>query len=133
MKYNLTFSELSMECKNALLAFCCEQYETLEEVEAFYRNRLFSIEIITVEEAKRRCMENSEGLDYYKGDFEAHHREYVGDGSDIPYHGDSVYPLISSCDPYEWIIDGWHRFHSYVKYGIQDIPILTIQDKYIPS
>jgi len=98
-------------------------FETLKEVEEFYKNHYFVFEIISIEEAKKRCMQ----FPFDAGDFstfEAYHQWYI-EGEDVPDHGNSVYPVIQGGDN-EWLDDGWHRFHSYVKKGFQRIPVLTI-------
>lgn len=123
LQENITYFQLSNECKKALLEYCYMSFETLEEVEEFYKNRLFDFEMLTLEEAKRRCMQ----FPFDAGDFptfEEYHQWYI-DGGDIPDHGDSVYPSIEGGHN-EWLDDGWHRFHSYVKKGFQFIPVLRI-------
>ena len=45
-------------------------------------------------------------------------------------YGDSVFPIMLSSDEdrmmpgFEFIEDGWHRFHSYVDKGITNIPVV---------
>ena len=120
----MTFNELPIECKKALLAYCYMRFQTIEEVAEFYKERLFKLETISMEEAKKRCIEQSE--DWYEDEtFEAYHQVYVGDGSTIPNHGDSIFPVIEGGFG-EWLDDGWHRFHSYVKNGHSTIPVLRI-------
>ena len=41
-------------------------------------------------------------------------------------HLDSVLPIIIDFDDEELIVDGWHRFSSYYKKGINEIPVLGI-------
>ena len=50
--------------------------------------------------------------------FQEYH-EWYGDNTD---HGDSIFPIIIEPDCGEYIVDGWHRFHSYVRKGIDKIP-----------
>jgi len=54
--------------------------------------------------------------------FDEYHKWY-GDDTD---HGDSVLPVIIDFDDEELIIDGWHRFHSYVRKGLDNVPVLGI-------
>lgn len=118
----LSYHQLTDECQNALLAYCYMSYETVEEVEAFYKDELFTFEMIDIEEAKRRCMQFPfDAGDFYS--FEEYHQWYI-EGGDIPDHGDSIYPVIEGGHN-EWLDDGWHRFHSYVKKGFQKIPVLS--------
>lgn len=68
------------------------------------------------------CMKLSpEGADY--DTFDAYHRWYAGQDSDTD-HGNSVWPVILCDIPNEGLEDGWHRFHSYVRKGLKEIPCL---------
>lgn len=121
---DLKYEDLSFENKMALLEYSYMSCGNLNEVEQFYKNRHFTYEIISVNEAKKRCME----YPFDAGDFnsfEEYHQWYIGGGC-IPNHGDSMYPVIEGGDD-EWLDDGWHRFHSYVKHHKKEIPILSIQ------
>lgn len=122
---DLTFRELPIEYKKALLEYNYMRFETLEEVEAFYTNRiLFTMEIIHIEEAKKRCME----FPFDAGDFKSfnEYHEWYSAGGDVPDHGDSMYPVIEGGVD-EWLDDGWHSFHSYVKKRVKEIPVLIFQ------
>ena len=55
--------------------------------------------------------------------FENYHKWYGDEETD---HGDSVLPIIIDFDDEELIIDGWHRFHSYVRKGLTKIPVLGV-------
>ena len=55
--------------------------------------------------------------------FENYHKWYGDEQTD---HGDSVLPIIIDFDDEELIIDGWHRFHSYVRKGLNKVPVLGI-------
>ena len=55
--------------------------------------------------------------------FEDYHKWYGDEETD---HGDSVLPIIIDFNDEELIIDGWHRFHSYVRKGLTKIPVLGI-------
>lgn len=58
-------------------------------------------------------------------DFDSYHREYVG-GGDIPDHPSADYAIILDDDDVhgEFILDGWHRFHDYVRKGVEKIPAI---------
>lgn len=44
---------------------------------------------------------------------------------DVPTYGpDDMWPVILSEDPYETLLDGWHRFHSYARSGFKAIPAI---------
>lgn len=119
----LLFTELPIECKYALLEYTYMMFETLEEVEEYYKEFTFNLEFIDIEKAKVRCMDKSEDLWGCKT-FEEYHQMYV-EGADIPNHGKSIYPVIESNDSDDWLLDGWHRFHSYVMYGHKTVPVLS--------
>ena len=55
--------------------------------------------------------------------FENYHKWYGDENTD---HGDSVLPIIIDFDDEELIVDGWHRFHSYVRKGLDQIPVVGI-------
>ena len=55
--------------------------------------------------------------------FENYHKWYGDEQTD---HGDSVLPIIIDFDDEELIVDGWHRFHSYVRKGLNKVPVLGI-------
>ncbi|MES5838038.1 hypothetical protein [Bacillus cereus group sp. MG11] len=120
----LSFNELSSACKMALLEYCYMSCETMEDVRLMYKNNSFTFEIISIEESKKRCMQ----FPFDAGDFltfEEYHEWYIK-GGDIPYYGESMYPVIQGGDG-EWLDDGWHRFHSYILYKKGFIPVLTIE------
>lgn len=123
---HLAFAELPLEAKKALLALRYMDCESMQEVEDLYQGFVFELEWIPVEEAKKRCMEQSEDLWGCKT-FDDYHQAYL-DGGDIPNHGDSMYPVIEGGMD-EWLDDGWHRFHSYVLYGKKEIPVLRSIEK----
>ena len=58
--------------------------------------------------------------------FNEYHKWYREDSKED--YGDSVFPIILSPDErergFEFIEDGWHRFHSYVNKGITNIPVV---------
>lgn len=53
--------------------------------------------------------------------FEEYHKWYM-DGGDIPSHKDVWAVILSSDD--EIILDGWHRFHSYVEKDVKMVPCI---------
>lgn len=54
-------------------------------------------------------------------DFDSYHDWYV-DGGDMPDHQTADYAII--LDDNDIIYDGWHRFHDYVRKGIEVIPAI---------
>ena len=123
----ISFNQLPNRAKKAVHEFYhMEGYESLGELKDACEGIFFSLEYIGMEEAKRRCMELSEEYKEVYNSFEDYHKEYVGEGLHIPNHGSSVYPVIESHDCYDWLDDGWHRFHSYVMHGHTVLPVLKI-------
>lgn len=119
---DLSFSELNGDCQLALMDYA--QLSTVYEAELYFSLKKFRYEIIDIDEAKRRCMSLSEDL-WGCTDFDEYHQLYLR-GGDIPNHGDSRWPCIAPGYG-EWLDDGWHRFHSYVRNGDKYIPLLTFQ------
>lgn len=54
-----------------------------------------------------------------------YHAWYCAEG-DVPDHGDSIWPVLLHGNEVLW--DGWHRFHSYYKKGIEFIPFYATHD-----
>jgi hypothetical protein len=44
--------------------------------------------------------------------------------NDKTNHNNSIFPIIINDESDELIVDGWHRFHSYIKKGFKDIPVV---------
>lgn len=64
--------------------------------------------------------------------FDQYHCEYRGTDK-VPRHK-SVWPIILADQQWgdeedETIVDGWHRFHSYYKAGIKNVPVLWYVDE----
>lgn len=72
---------------------------------------LVPMQILTKEVAKRMGFKT----------FQEYH-EWYNDNTD---HKDSVLPIIVSFDNEELIEDGWHRFHSYYRKGMKQIPVIA--------
>jgi len=125
--FNLSFSELPLSSKKALMEYhYMKEYKSFEDLEKDYDGVRFTLEHITIEEAKSRWKTHQADWQCEYKDFDEYHKMYVGDGSDIPNHGDSMYPVIEGGEG-EWLDDGWHRFHSYVKHKKNIIPVLGFQ------
>ena len=103
----------------------------------FYKNFKFKKEFISSEEAIKRCIENTREAREKFNSFWEYHLWYLGQTEesyykelgDIENHKDSVFPVIESNDVEfdGWLLDGWHRFHSYVKYYPErEIPVLKL-------
>lgn len=55
-------------------------------------------------------------------DFEKYHQDYMSRG-DVSSH-ETVWALILDLYSNDIILDGWHRFHSYIEKGINLIPMV---------
>ena len=90
-----------------------------------YGNKKFLYGIMDVNDIIEGIRKDYENLDF--DDFNKYHKWYRKQGK--VDHGDSVFPIILSSDKslewdFEFIEDGWHRFHSYVDKGITNIPVV---------
>lgn len=83
---------------------------------------LFRLTTISIEQAKILCMEKSPDLMEDFSTFDEYHAQYRS--HDDTDHGDSKYPCIVSNTEDEWLLDGWHRFHSYVAKGDSELHLL---------
>lgn len=118
------FNRLPIEAQHALRV-----YFYMTEDEEFQKQmnlRCFKEEWIPLVEAKKLCMDFSPDLKEEHGDFETYHAWYAQGA--IPDHGHSLWHCIVG-GVGEWLDDGWHRFHSYVRKGFPMIPTLELQFK----
>ncbi|WP_341323452.1 hypothetical protein NSQ62_08235 [Solibacillus sp. FSL H8-0523] len=44
----------------------------------------------------------------------------------IPNHREQYPVFHEHGNDYEWLSDGWHRFHSYYKSGFKSVPVMEI-------
>lgn len=56
------------------------------------------------------------------GSFDAYHQWYMGAGT-LSYPITDRYPVLAWCNE-EGIMDGWHRFHSYIRDKHPTIPLI---------
>lgn len=82
-----------------------------------YGDREFRIGEIDTEKLKERIVKNPT---FCYDSFEEYY-EWYNDDTD---HGDSVFPIVVSEQNDEYIEDGWHRFHSYIRKGMKKIPFV---------
>ena len=104
---------------------------------SFYKSFKFEKEFISSEEAIKRCIESTyDAREKFNSFWEYHlwylrqtEDSYYKELGDIEDHKESVFPVIESNDiEFDgWLLDGWHRFHSYVKYYPErEIPVLKL-------
>ncbi len=92
-----------------------------------YGNKKFLYGIMNVNDIIEGVMKYGDISRQGWDNFNHYHKWYIKAGSID--HGDSVFPIILSSDEgiddrFEFIEDGWHRFHSYVDKGIKNIPVI---------
>ena len=97
----------------------------IDQYAKVYGNKKFLYGIMDINDIIEGIRDDYEGLDF--DDFNKYHKWYRKQGK--VDHGDSVFPIILSSDEsiengFEFIEDGWHRFHSYVDKGIKNIPVV---------
>lgn len=61
--------------------------------------------------------------------FDAYHAWYLSQGDTPEYSSEERWPSILSSFPRDVLQDGNHRFHSYVRAGHADIPLLFFTEK----
>jgi hypothetical protein len=122
-----TFNKLPYDYKKSLIIFRNERIgndgemidELLNELTKSEKRKVFyygevPIDLIKEEVGKR--------MGY--GTFDEFQKLFWS--TDDTDHGDSVLPIIIDFNDEELIIDGWHRFNSYIRKGLNKIPVLGI-------
>lgn len=100
-----------------------EVNDIIEQYAEVHGNKKFLYGIMDINDIIKGVMDTIDDWD----DFNKYHKWYRKQGK--VDHGDSIFPIILSSDKaiekgYEFIEDGWHRFHSYVDKGITNIPVI---------
>lgn len=101
-----------------------EHWDSIIEMVSQVEDRLFHYaEIDALEVCNTIADMKPEFMDEFPS-FDGYHQWYVAQG-DIPYYPeDNRYPSIAWCSQ-SGILDGWHRFHSYLKSGHSTIPLIA--------
>lgn len=125
VKYQL----LPEEFKKATLQYIGEQYNVPElgESNTVFKDMVFGAANVPVGEVKALVMKlRIENGDDEFASFDEYHKWYVE--HDMPNHGsENRWPCIAANSGYEEpLLDGWHRFHSYVAQGATTIPMMVI-------
>lgn len=117
----MPYGELPQAGKNAIQVYYSEFHDDGEMSEL--TNGRWVYGDIPVEQLKNAIMASGEFDEY--ASFEDYHSAYLA-GGDIPDHQDASYAVILDSDPDgEVILDGWHRFHDYVRKGVATIPAIV--------
>ena len=120
------FYKLPYKYKKSLMIFRNEGVVNDEDIKELITDELktkFKYKSFYIGDVPRDLIkeEVTKRLDW--DNFEDYHKWYGDKKTD---HGDSILPIIIDFDDEEFIIDGWHRFHSYVRKGLNKIPVLGI-------
>lgn len=106
------FSNLPQAGKNAVQVYWADEFGL--EISP---NSLWGYVEIPVEALKQAIG----GMEDHP-DFESYHQWYTT-GGDIPDYSNADYAVIlDNIYEEEVILDGWHRFHDYVRKGVKNIP-----------
>lgn len=97
-----------------------------------YGDELYGVAMLEVQALTMAVMEDEDIAGSY-GSWAQYHGAYIA--FDTPeYPATDRWPVILSSDDYETILDGWHRFHSYVRDGADEIPVIFYpQDHHLDS
>lgn len=97
--------------------------DAISRVGAYDTSMYYYAEISTEQLCEYVWKKNDEIRDQYPA-FSAYHADYTQ--YELPmYSLDNRYPVLLGC-PLEGILDGWHRFHAYVRSKHPTIPVLTV-------
>lgn len=124
-----TFDALPEPAKQALRHWSHEN--SAEEQGSWQReqNVRYEIETVPMSEIQARIMATNTSMIEDFGDFGRYHTWFIG-GGDVPDHGESRWPVIEAEATFapeaEYLDDGWHRFHSYVRAGDQIVDVLRV-------
>jgi hypothetical protein len=84
----------------------------------------FGVASVPMSAARGHVMARGDLATDWKGDWDAYHAWYAGNG-DVPDHAPAErWPCIMSGFGDEAFEDGWHRFHAYARAGHADVPVV---------
>lgn len=94
----------------------------LPEYIKYYGNVEFSVGEVRTEDIINSVMQDEDIASSFNS-WSDYHEWYLS--GEMPEHSkEKRWPIFLSSDDYETILDGWHRFHSYVKNKDESIPII---------
>lgn len=102
------------------------QHAVLTEMLPMYRemygNTVFGVATLSTAALQASVMADPEIADSFAS-WDEYHRAYLSGGA--PEHPETDrWPVILSDEDSETLRDGWHRFHSYVRDGAVEIPVV---------
>ena len=93
-----------------------------------YGTRPFGVVTLSSETLKSAVMDDEEIASSFSS-WEDYHEWYTSH-SDMPAHGhENRWPVILWNGNTETLQDGWHRFHSYIRDGHSDIPVIFYPER----
>jgi hypothetical protein len=84
----------------------------------------FRIKTMSREEASSFIWENTPDLREDFSCFKEYHKDYLK--SEVPVYRESYWPILAMPSCGEALIDGWHRLHSYLKNGVEDVSLVFV-------
>lgn len=85
----------------------------IKKADSLWSKDKYSLKALSVDDAKKFIMENSPDISEEYSDFNEYHESYC-EGF-IPDHATNSWPVLAMPSCGEALLDGWHRFHSYIK------------------
>jgi hypothetical protein len=98
----------------------------IEHADLLWGENEYSLSLLPIDLATAFIMKYSPDLLEEHGSYDAYHKDYCGEH--VPNHKDNSWPVLAmpSCD--EALLDGWHRFSSYVRDGYKEIYFVNLDE-----
>lgn len=90
-----------------------------------WSNENYELNTLSLADAKAFVWEHSPDIQDEHDSFDEYHACYIS-GGDIPEHADSSWPVLAMPSCEEALLDGWHRFHSYVIASVNEIDFINL-------
>ena len=104
-----------------------EVRKAISLADSLWGDQNFSLKTLTTEDAKLYIVSNSPDLRDDFSSFDDHHSHYLCE--DNPNHKMNDWPVLAQPSVGEALLDGWHRFHSYVNSGFKEIHFVMLDSK----
>lgn len=147
----MTFNELPEGAKKALVhhiaADCCsESFEGLDVLENMVAGEMseedwrkaidFAADVWADGRFDYREHSRDEIIDFMMkhspdiaedyDSFDDYHQRYIK--QDTPNHSDNSWAILAAPSCGEAFLDGWHRFHSYIRSGFEVFPVIDLDN-----
>ncbi len=122
-----SYADLPDAARAAVAQYVSADCETPEEVLAAVEDVSFTPGLISARDLVEMCWRAPDNMMRHDfPDWTAYHDWYWATENDADYrdHLTEMWPVIL-CDN-EGILDGWHRFHWYLRQGVDMIPTLRM-------